>query len=332
MKRIVIIGAGGWGTALALVLHGNGHAVRLWGHTPDYIARVRRERENALYLPGIPLPAALEWTASRDEAVAGADAMVLAVPSSYSRAVFRSFAGLVPRQTPLISVSKGLDPESRQRMSVLAATLLGAEPITVLSGPSHAEEVARGVPTAVVAACTDTARTHWVQTLFMSPRFRVYTSDDVIGVELGGVLKNVMALAVGASDGLGFGDNTRAALIARGLAEITRLGVALGARAETFAGLSGIGDLMVTCTSRWSRNRMVGERLGRGEPLDRIVSGMRQVAEGVSNCALVRDLARAHTLDAPITEAVYALLQATQSPAQVVDALLSRAARPERDL
>jgi glycerol-3-phosphate dehydrogenase (NAD(P)+) len=331
MKHVSIIGDGGWGTALGLSLQRKGCRVRLWGPFPDYIARVRRERVNPLYLPDIPLPEDLLWTADRAEAMEQAELAILAVPSKYFRGVLENFAGLIPPACPVVSVSKGLDPGTHRRLTEVAGELLRPAALAALSGPSHAEEVARGVPTAVVLACADPAMAKRLQTALMSPLFRVYTSDDVIGVELGGALKNVIALAVGTSDGLGFGDNTRAALITRGLAEISRLGCALGARPETFAGLSGIGDLIVTCTSHWSRNRAVGERLGRGESLEQIMNSMKQVAEGVTTCGLARDLAREQGVSAPITEEVYALLHAGKSPQQAVQALLGRSARPERD-
>lgn len=330
-KQVAILGDGGWGTALGLSLLQSGHQVRIWGPFPDYIKRIRTERENPLYLPGISLPENLVWTADRDEAVAGADVVVLAVPSKYCRTVFESFAGKLPPKCSVVSVSKGLDKDTHQRITEIAGGIMGHKPVAALSGPSHATEVARGVPTAVVIASENVALTNLLQGVFMTPRFRVYTSDDVIGVELGGALKNVVAVAVGASDGLGFGDNTRAALITRGLAEITRLGCALGARPETFSGLSGAGDLIVTCTSRWSRNRAVGERLGQGESIEHIVSSMKQVAEGISNCEIARALIREKSVRAPIIEEVYALVHEGKDPNKAVQSLMTRIARPERD-
>jgi glycerol-3-phosphate dehydrogenase (NAD(P)+) len=331
MKRIAIIGDGGWGTALGLVLLQRGCRVRLWGPFPDYIEQLRRERENKLYLPGVPLPEALEWTADRDEAVDGAEGIILAVPSKFCRAVYESFAGRLPSSGMVLSVGKGLDAVTRRRLTEVAEELLGWKPVAALSGPSHAEEVVRGIPTAVVVACAQRPVAEAWRAVFTGPRFRVYTAEDVIGVELGGALKNIVAIAAGASDGLGFGDNTRAALMTRGLAEITRLGTTLGAQAETFSGLSGVGDLIVTCSSRWSRNRRVGERLGRGESVEQILGGMKQVAEGVTTCAVARELARARNLRAPITEEVYAVIHEGKQPALAVGALMARDARPERD-
>lgn len=331
MKHVTILGDGGWGTALGLILCRKGCQVRLWGPFPDYIARVRREHVNPLYLPDIPLPKEMIWTADRAEAMDKANLVILAIPSKYFRGVLETFAGLLPASCPVISVSKGLDPTTHRRLTEVAAELLKPAAMAILSGPSHAEEVARDVPSAVVLACADPKTAKRLQSALMSPHFRIYTSDDVAGVELGGALKNVIALAVGASDGIGFGDNTRAALITRGLAEISRLGCALGARPDTFAGLSGMGDLIVTCTSRWSRNRAVGERLGRGESLDQIENSMKQVAEGVTTCGIARALARKHLVSTPITEEVYALIHAGKNAQQAVQALLGRTARPERD-
>ena len=280
--RISIIGDGGWGTALGLLLRQQGHTVTIWGPFADYLAEVRERHENVRYLPGVAIPAErLVWTADANEAVRGAEGFVLAVPSKFYADVCQRFAGRIPPRTPVISVTKGLCAVTRHRMSDIAAEILGIADIAVLSGPSHAEEVARGLPTAVVAAAHDVRLAETVQRLFAGPRFRVYTSTDPLGVELGGAVKNVIAIAVGVSDGLGFGDNTRAALITRGLAEMTRLACALGAQPETLTGLSGVGDLIVTCTSRHSRNRGVGERLGRGERIEAILASMTMVAEGV---------------------------------------------------
>lgn len=331
MHRITILGDGGWGTALGLLLVKQGHAVRLWGPFPEYIERLRHEHENKLFLPGVPLPETMHLTADRDEAVDGAEVVILASPSKFYRSVLESFVGRLPSACALLSVSKGLDTATRRRLTEVAGEVLGHASVAVLSGPSHAEEVARGVPTAVVIACADQSRAHALQKIITSPLFRVYTSEDVIGVELGGAFKNIMALAAGVSDGLGFGDNTRAALMTRGLAEMTRLGVALGARPQTFAGLSGLGDLIVTCTSRLSRNHMVGERLGRGETLDQIVGSMSQVAEGVTTCGIAYALAHERGVRTPITDEVHAMLHDGRSPAQAVETLMTRDARQERD-
>ena len=331
MKQISILGDGGWGTALALVLQRNGHEVRVWGPFPDYLAGVRARGENAKFLPGVPLPPEIRWEADRAAAVAGADVVVLAVPSRFYPQVAADFAPLIPRNAHVLSVSKGLHPVSHIRLSEAAEQALGRGPVAALSGPSHAEEVARRVPTAVVIACTDHDRAVHLQEVFNSAEFRVYTSDDVVGVELGGALKNVIAIAAGASDGIGFGDNTKAALLTRGLAEMTRFGTALGAHPQTFAGLSGIGDLMVTCASRHSRNRGVGERLGRGEKMADILASMEQVAEGVWTCRAALDEARRLGISVPIIEQVDAVIHAGKDPRLAVRELMGRDPRVERD-
>ena len=331
MKTVAIIGDGGWGTALALVLARNGQAVRVWGPFPEYIEQIVTRGENVKFLPGVRLPTNIGWTADRAAAVRDADVVVLAVPSKYFRAALQPLAPLVPGPALIVSVTKGLDRETSRRMTQVAADLLGRGPIAALSGPSHAEEVARSIPTAVTLACADPAQAVALQKVLSNDAFRVYTADDVAGVELGGALKNVMALAAGVCDGLGFGDNAKAALITRGLAEMTRLGCALGAQRATFAGLSGLGDLVVTCTSRHSRNRAVGERLGRGEQIAAILQSMEQVAEGVWTCAVARDLARRHKLPAPITEEVCAVIHDGKNPRQAVQALLGRELRSEQD-
>ena len=331
MSNISIIGDGGWGTALAVVLHENQHAVRIWGPFEEYIDLIRRTGENTKFLPGVKLPHGLRWTSDRREATASADIVVLAVPSRFFRAVVKSFAADIPKTCPVVSVTKGLDKDTCHRMTDVAAELLGRGPIAALSGPSHAEEVARGVPTAVTIACEDHGVAEQLQKAFMQPAFRVYTSDDVIGAELGGALKNVVAIAAGVCDGIGFGDNTKAALMTRGLAEIGRLGCALGAHPATFAGLSGMGDLVVTCFSRHSRNRAVGERLGRGEPIQKILDSMEQVAEGVWTCATARALAAQQNIPVPITDEVYGVIYEGKDPRAAVQALMTRDPRPERD-
>lgn len=331
MSAIAIIGDGGWGTALALRLCRNGHRVAVWGPFPEHLREIRERGENIRFLPGVPLPPEIQWTNELQEATDGAEAVVLAVPSRYFRRTVSRLSPVLPRPQPLLlSVTKGLDETTHQRMSQVAEELLAEGPVAALSGPSLAAEVARGVPTAVTVACADPVRAVAWQRLFNGPVFRVYTSDDVIGVELGGALKNIIALAAGVCDGIGFGDNSKAALITRGLAEMTRLGVALGAHPATFTGLSGLGDLVVTCTSRLSRNRGVGERLGRGEPLEKILAGMEQVAEGVWTCGVARALARERNVEVPITEEVYAVIHEGKDPRRAVEDLMAREPKPER--
>jgi len=328
-KNISIIGDGGWGTALSVVLTNNGHKVTVWGPFPDYIDAVIKNRENKTYLPGVKLPDKIKWTGDRKYAVENPDLIVLAVPTKYFRQVLESFAGLMPAGCPVLSVSKGLDQKTHKRMTQITSEITGERPVAALSGPSHAEEVARNIPTAIVAASEDQAFCREIQKIFTNRYFRVYTADDVAGVELGGALKNIVAIAVGVSDGLGFGDNTRAALITRGLAEITRLGCAYGAKAATFAGLSGMGDLITTCTSRHSRNRAVGERLGKGEKIDDILRSMKQVAEGVWNCAIAHEMAQTAAVKTPITGEVYAILHKGKNPLDSVRSLMEREVKPE---
>lgn len=327
--NIVVLGSGGWGTALAMLLEQNRHTVTLWSHDPKKAEQLKLKRENPL-LPGVQLPVELQITNDLN-CLRNAELVVFASPSFALRAVAKEAAPFLPDGAPLLSVTKGIERGTHLRMSQVIAQETGGEhPIAVLSGPSHAEEVARGVPTAVVAAARDPALAARVQAAFNGPRFRVYTSDDPVGVELGGAVKNVLALAVGMSDGLGFGDNSRAALVTRGVAEMARLGVAVGGRAETFSGLSGLGDLVVTCTSRHSRNRGVGERLGRGEPLSAIQAGMRQVAEGVWNCTLVCDMAAELGVEMPICETVRLVLQGSIPPSEAVARLMGRDPKDER--
>jgi glycerol-3-phosphate dehydrogenase (NAD(P)+) len=331
MLNTTVIGDGGWGTALALVLHRNGHRVRVWGPFDDDIAEIAARRENPKFLPGIPLPAEIEWSSDPAAAIGGADLVVLAMPSQYFAGVLRRFVPAWPAGAIAVSVTKGLDRETHHRMSSVAESILDAGPVAALSGPSFAEEVAKGLPTAVVAACADPNLAERTQDAFSNTSFRVYTSDDITGVELGGALKNVIAIAAGACDGLGLGTNTKAALVTRGLAEMTRLGVAVGAHPETFAGLSGTGDLMLTCFGRLSRNRSVGERLGRGETAEAILRGMAQVAEGVTNCDNAAALAHEAGVEMPIAEAVRAVIRGRLAPREAVARLMARDPRPERD-
>jgi len=331
--RVAVLGDGGWGTALALTLFRNGRIPRVWGPSADYIGEIRRTRRNRKFLAGVELPAEIEWTADPAETLEGADSVVVVVPSKYVRATLERFASAyrAAGSPPVISATKGFDETTHERMTELLSDVWGVGAPAALSGPSIAPETARGVPTAVTIACADPAVARHFQDRFSGDAFRVYTSEDVQGVELGGALKNVIALAAGVCDGLGFGHNAKAALLTRGLAEITRLGVALGAHPQTFYGLSGIGDLMVTCFSPQSRNRTVGERLGKGETLDRILEGMEQVAEGVPTCAIALALAREAGVPVPVMEQVDAILHQAKSPETAVIELMRRDSRAERD-
>jgi glycerol-3-phosphate dehydrogenase (NAD(P)+) len=330
--KAAVIGAGSWGTALALVLHGNGHRVSLWSHEEEVVESVRNEGENRVYFPGTPLPSDLEVTTSLERALDGAELVLSVSPAQFVHEVMGRAAPLMDPGALVVSASKGIEISSRRRMDQVLAELL-PDPIMdrfcVLSGPSFAAEVARGVPTAVVVASRSLPARLRVQEIFSSSRFRVYTNPDVVGVELGGAVKNVIALAAGVAAGLGFGHNTLAALMTRGLAEITRLGVVMGAERETFAGLAGMGDLVLTCTGELSRNRTVGTRLGKGEGLDAILSDMRAVAEGVRTAPAVQALAREHEVEMPIVEEVNAILEGTRRPLDAVQNLMLRDLKPE---
>lgn len=330
--NVSVIGAGGWGTALAIVLSHNKHHVTLWGRDPLLMEVINERRLNADYLPGVQIPDTIAITSDLGEALADAALVILAVPSHGMRAVCEQLRATLhaQRSTTLVNVAKGIENETGMRMSEVIGDVIPDAAVATLSGPSHAEEVARGIPTAVVASSTDEEVCRQVQKVFMSERFRVYTSPDIIGVELGGSLKNIIALAAGLCDGLGLGDNSKAALITRGLVEMSRLGVALGARGETFSGLSGLGDLVVTCTSKHSRNRAVGERLGKGEKLDHILASMEMVAEGVRTTKSAHDLARKCDVQTPIIDEAHAILYGAKSPKQAVKDLMTRDARPER--
>ena len=322
--KCFIIGNGGWGTALGMILEGNGHDVTIWGPFEEEIEAISSAAENMVYLPGVEIPSAIQWTSNPGDAK-DAELIVLVVPSRFMRTTLETFKPHLRADALIVSATKGLDEQTHCRMSETALDVLDRN-VAVLSGPSHAEEVARGVPTAVTVAGENAEQ---IQQAFLGNTFRVYTSGDVIGVELGGALKNIIAVAAGILDGIGLGDNSKAALMTRGLAEITRLGVALGAKPETFSGLSGVGDLIVTCGSRHSRNRSVGERLGKGEKLSDIMGGMKQVAEGIWNAKVARDLAREHGISMPITEEVCAIVENGKDPRQALKDLMSRDPKAE---
>ena len=327
--KICVVGDGGWGTANAMLLSGYGHDVTLWGAFPDYIEEMRRTRRNERYLPGVELPAAVRLESDRARAAEGAEVVVLAPPSKYFAKVAEGFRGLVGPDALVVSITKGLCERTCRRMTELGEETLGIGPIVALAGPSHAEEVSRGIPTAVVAACTDPEKARRVQEIWSGPRFRVYTSDDPAGVEIGGAVKNVLAIAVGCSDGMGFGDNTRAALITRGLVEMKRFVLAYGGTPETLSGLAGVGDLIVTCTSVHSRNHSVGERLGRGERIADILGSMQMVAEGVWNAKVVHAIAERLHVDMPICEAVYAVCHGGLDARVAAEAIMNRGLKPE---
>ena len=327
--KIAVIGDGGWGTANALLLAGYGHDVTLWGAFPDYIEEMRRTRRNEKFLKGVELPANIRLTADRAEAVTGAEVVVLAPPSKYFTSVVGGFKGLIAPEALVVSITKGLCEKTNRRMTDLGEEILGTGPLVALAGPSHAEEVSRGVPTAVVAASTDAEKAKRVQEIWSGPLFRVYTSKDPVGVEIGGAVKNVLAIAVGCSDGMGYGDNTRAALITRGLVEMKRFVLAYGGLPETVSGLAGIGDLIVTCTSAHSRNHSVGERLGKGEKIADILGSMQMVAEGVWNAKVVHEIAQRLGVEMPICELVYALCHEGFDSKNACAAMMNRALKAE---
>ena len=329
MMKIAVIGDGGWGTANALLLDGYGHDVTVWGHDEKYVAECRRTRRNELFLKGVALPESLKLTSDCAEAVAGADIVVLAPPSKFFASVVERFRGLVTDRQLVVSLTKGLCERTKRRMTEIGSEILGVRDIVALAGPTHAEEVSRGIPTAIVAACADEGKAQTVQRTWSGPKFRVYTSTDPVGVEVGGAVKNVLAIAVGCSDGMGFGDNTRAALITRGLAEMKRFVLAYGGRPETLSGLAGIGDLIVTCTSVHSRNHSVGERLGRGERMQDILDSMKMVAEGVWNSRVVHELASSLGVEMPICDTVYALCHKGFDARKAVEMMMGRELKAE---
>jgi glycerol-3-phosphate dehydrogenase (NAD(P)+) len=330
--KIGVVGAGSWGTTLADLLARKGYAVTLWAYEAELVERMARTRENDLFLPGFLLHEGLNFSADLGAVVAGRDLLLLVPPSQVLRGVMTRAVDRIGPGTLLVSASKGIENDTLMPMSeVLAQTLPPGlqENLAFLSGPSFAREVAAGMPTAVVAAAGDAGLARRVQEVFSTERFRVYTNDDVVGVELGGALKNVIALAAGVADGLGFGYNSRAALITRGLAEMTRLGVAMGARAATFAGLAGMGDLVLTCTGDLSRNRTVGIELGRGRSLAEILGGMKMVAEGVRTTLSAYQLAQKLGVEVPITEQMYRILYDSKDPRQAVTDLMLRGLKSE---
>ena len=328
-QNVGIVGAGSWGTALAIPLLANQLPVTIWGHAAEHIGRVAAARENAAYLPGVTLPEELGFTHELDD-LRTCDLVLLVTPSKAAREVASRLATVgLSAGTALLSCTKGVERGSGLRMSQIIAECFPGNQVGVLSGPSHAEEVARRLPTALVLGCPDTMLAKRLQRAFSTPSFRAYTSDDVAGIELGGALKNVFALAAGVSDGLGLGDNSKAALVTRALTELSRLGTALGGRRETFQGLSGIGDLMVTCFSKHSRNRAVGERLGRGERLADIVASMNMVAEGVPTTYSAHECAQRHGIETPIINQLRALLEGTVSPRAAMANLMGREAGAE---
>jgi glycerol-3-phosphate dehydrogenase (NAD(P)+) len=327
---LTILGDGAWGTAIALLLARNPeHRVRLWSARAENARILRERRENVRLLPGPRLPDSMELTEDPAQAVRDADLWISAIPTVFLRQALARFQGLCPPEQPVLSLTKGIEIETFRRPSEIIQEALGTPRVAALSGPSHAEEVCRGMPTSVVVAAADPDLAPWVQKFFVTERFRVYTSGDIIGVELAGALKNIIGIGAGIGDGLGFGDNAKSALMTRGLVEMTRFGVAFGATPDTFQGLAGMGDLITTCISPHGRNRRVGERLGRGEKLADIVGSTPMVAEGVTTAKSVYERSRRLELYMPIMTAVYRVLYEGQEPLAAVGELMARRPKSE---
>ena len=330
--NISVIGSGGWGTAIALLLSSNGHKVCLWSYLKEESERLEADRENKEFLPGVPFgDTDFVFTNDIEEAAAFGEIIVSAVPSKAVRTTAKNLGKYADGKT-VVNISKGIDEERLCRISEVFEEYLPNSTIAVLSGPSHAEEVARKIPTTNVLACKDADTARVLQDIFMAPTFRVYTNDDMIGVEFGGALKNVIALCAGITDGLGYGDNTKAALMTRGLSEIKRLGVKLGAKAETFSGLTGIGDLIVTCTSMHSRNRRAGILIGQGKTLSEALTEVHMTVEGVEACKAAYALSRKHGVEMPITQACYRVLFENASPREEVLGLMTRDKKSEAEI
>jgi glycerol-3-phosphate dehydrogenase (NAD(P)+) len=329
MKRVAILGAGGMGTALALLFGKTARSVRLWVRDGAHAAELARTRSNARHLPGITLPENVEVTPNACDATGGADLIVAAIPSAFLRATLDAQNERIPPRIPVLSVVKGIENATFARPSQIIVEALGPRPVAVLSGPSHAEELARGLPASVVIGGSDEALNYAVRDALNQGFFRVYTNLDAVGVELAGALKNILGIAAGMCDGLGFGDNAKAALLTRGLVEISRFAVRLGAQASTFSGLAGVGDLITTCYSPFGRNRAVGQRIGAGESPDAVLAGMVNVAEGVPTARSVHDQAATLGIEMPITEEVYQILFHGKSPRSAVTDLMLRLPKDE---
>jgi glycerol-3-phosphate dehydrogenase (NAD(P)+) len=330
--NVTVLGAGGWGTALSILLHDNGASVKLWAYKEEYARELDEVRENKTYLHGVSIPKQIAITSDIEEAVDFAEVVVASIPSQYLREQLKKISDVDFGEKIFVNTAKGIEASSLSTMSEVVQSCLRKCPIgnyAVLSGPSHAEEVSRRMPTAIVAASYSRKSCELVQRVFMNSYFRVYLNQDVRGVELGGALKNVIALAAGISDGAGFGDNTKAALMTRGMAEITRLGEALGSHHKTFSGLAGIGDLIVTCMSRYSRNRFVGEQVATGRKLNDVMNEIKMVAEGVPTTKAAIQLARKFNVEMPITEQVYNVLFNGKDPQVAVNELMTRPGKDE---
>ena len=329
MAKVSVIGAGSWGTALSILLHNNGHEVTLWSIMEAEVAMLNQQHEHKDKLPGVKLPEDMRITTDLEGSIKGAEMMVLAVPSPFTRSTAHSMAPFVEDGQIIVNVAKGIEESTLMTLSEIVEQEIPNCRAAVLSGPSHAEEVGRGLPTTVVAGAHDRETAEYIQNIFMNQVFRVYTSPDMLGIELGGALKNVIALAAGIADGLGYGDNTKAALITRGIAEMSRIGLAMGGRIESFSGLSGIGDLIVTCASVHSRNRKAGFLMGQGRTMEQAMEEVQMVVEGVYSAKAAKKLAQQYQVSMPIVEAVNEVLFEGKNPAEAVDGLMMRASRSE---
>ena len=329
MAKISIISAGSWGTALALLLYNNGHQVTVCSENEEEIRMLQEKREHLTKLPGVPLPEKMEFTTDMERALSDRDLLVMAKASPYVRSTSRRIAPLIREGQLIVNVAKGIEADTLMTMSDIISEEIPLANVAVLSGPSHAEEVGRGLPTTIVTGAGDRDTALYVQNICMNPVFRVYTSPDILGIELGGSLKNVIALAAGIADGLGYGDNTKAALITRGIAEITRLGIVMGARAETFYGLSGIGDLIVTCASVHSRNRKAGYLIGKGYTMQEAMDEVKMIVEGVHSARAGLELSEKYGIETPIIQAVGEVLFDDKSPRLAVDELMQRVKKDE---
>lgn len=328
--NICVLGDGGWGTTLAILLFQKGFKVSLWGAFSDYLSYLDKKRTNTKFLPGIKIPKGIKIVPSLNQAISDKQLIIFAIPSQHLRKILKKIKKLdYPKEAIYLSVIKGIEMGSLKRMSEIIHEELGRIRLAVLSGPTIAHEVARGIPTAAVVASHHKKIRKYLQEIFMTERFRVYNSSDVIGVELGGSLKNIIAIACGISDGLRFGTNTKAAILSRGLVEISRLGFAMGANVKTFSGLSGLGDLVTTCISPYSRNRSVGEQVGRGRSLNKIMSTMQMIAEGLPTTKSAYALSLKYKVDMPITREVFNVLYKDKSPEKAVRDLMKRSKKEE---
>lgn len=330
-ERVAVIGDGGWGTTLAILLSKKGFGVSIWGAFPDYVEILRGAGENVKFLPGVKIPVEIEITSSIEEALSGRRVVILAVPSQFLRGVLARLKTVDPAGKIFVSVIKGIENQTLKRMSEIVGEVMGCLPLVVLSGPTIALEVANGAPATIVAASEGPDLASAAQELFMTERFRVYTSSDVIGVELGGALKNIIAIAAGTSDALGFGTNAKAALLTRGIVEIVRLGQAMGAKPQTFYGLSGLGDLTTTCISPYSRNRWLGQEIGKGKRLADVLKKTDMVVEGVATAKSAYDLSKKYKVEMPITTEIYRVLYENKDPRVAVRDLMTRSPKAEKE-